>query len=55
MTGVQTCALPILFPFVMSAAEAGAPVAAHGVDLVYKYDAGGIALGLVKQILQMLK
>ena len=39
-----------LLPFVVPAAQAGPAMAAHGVDLVNKDDAGGVALGLLKQV-----
>ncbi len=39
-----------LLPLVVSAAQAGAALAAHGVDLVDKDDGGGLLLGLVKQV-----
>ena len=39
-----------LLPLVVAAAQAGAALAAHGVDLVDKDDGGGVLLGLVKQV-----
>ena len=39
-----------LLPFVVSTAQARAPLAADGVDLVYEYHAGGGLLGLVEQV-----
>ena len=37
-----------LFPLVVAAAQAGAPLAAYGVDLVNEDNGGGILLGLVE-------
>ncbi len=39
-----------LLPLVMPAAQAGAAVAADGIDLVHEDDAGRIAFGLVEQV-----
>ena len=39
-----------LLPFVVSAPQAGAPAAAHGVDLVDEDDGGGFLLGLLEQV-----
>src|SRR5690606_7355165 len=54
VTGVQTCALPILveglLTLVVTTAEAGAALAADRVDLVDEDDAGSALLGLLEQI-----
>ena len=39
-----------LFPLVVGTAQAGAPVASHGIDLVQKHDARTVSLGLLKQV-----
>ena len=39
-----------LLTLVMAAAQAGAALAAHGVDLIDKDDGGGVLFGLVKEI-----
>ena len=39
-----------LLPFVVAAAEAGAPVAPDRVDLVHEHDGGRAGLGLVEQV-----
>ena len=39
-----------LFPLVVPAAQTGAPVAAHRVDLVHEHDTGGVTLGLIEQV-----
>ncbi len=39
-----------LLAFVVATAEAGAALAAHGIDLVDEDDAGRVALGLIEQI-----
>ena len=39
-----------LFALVVTAAQARAAMAAHGVDLIDEHDAGAVALGLLKQI-----
>ena len=39
-----------LFPLVVAAAQAGAPLPAHRVDLVDEHDGGGVLLGLVEQV-----
>ena len=39
-----------LLPLVVAPAEAGAAMPPHGVDFVHKEDAGGVALGLFKEV-----
>ncbi len=39
-----------LFPLVVTATQAGAPMAAHGVDFIDEDDAGGVFLGLDEQV-----
>ena len=39
-----------LFPLVVTASQAGAPLAAYGVNLVDEHNGGGLFLGLVKQV-----
>ena len=39
-----------LLPLVVPAAQAGASLAAHGVDLINEDDAGGFFLGFVEQV-----
>src|SRR3970282_672333 len=39
-----------LFALVVAAAQAGAALAADGVDLIDEDDAGGVALGLIEEV-----
>ena len=39
-----------LFSLVVGSTKSGAPVSAHGIDFVDEHDAGGVALGLIKEV-----